>query len=101
MAPTSFTAGAAAIAVSGLHLLTSVNADSLWSGNILPLTIGHRGLLSKYPENTLISYQAALEVRMRELRSSTCLRISRPAAHAAEASAGWIDGDVDRRSPPQ
>jgi glycerophosphoryl diester phosphodiesterase len=34
--------------------------DSIQGGLTLPLAIGHRGLSSLYPENTLISFQAAL-----------------------------------------
>ena len=34
--------------------------DSIQGGLTLPLAIGHRGLSSLYPENTLISFEAAL-----------------------------------------
>ena len=34
--------------------------DSISGGLTLPLAIGHRGLSATYPENTLISFQAAL-----------------------------------------
>jgi len=34
--------------------------DSIQGGLILPLAIGHRGLSASYPENTLISFAAAL-----------------------------------------
>ena len=49
-------------AVLALLFLTAAAAlrDSIVGGLTLPLAIGHRGLLSTYPENTLISFAAAL-----------------------------------------
>jgi glycerophosphoryl diester phosphodiesterase len=45
-----------------LIVLSSVGAraDSIQGGLTLPLAIGHRGLSASYPENTLISFAAAL-----------------------------------------
>lgn len=49
-----------------LALSALLGSAASFRGNIrpataLPMIIGHRGLLSKYPENTLISFQAALD----------------------------------------
>jgi glycerophosphoryl diester phosphodiesterase len=40
--------------------LAAASADSIRGGLTLPLAIGHRGLSSLYPENTLISFESAL-----------------------------------------
>lgn len=45
-----------------LSFLHSGQSGSIHRGTSLPFVIGHRGLLSKYPENTMISFIAALQV---------------------------------------
>ena len=48
------------LCITTLFFIT-IESGSIHRGNSLPLIIGHRGLLSKYPENTMISFIAALE----------------------------------------
>ncbi len=41
-------------------IFLAASADSIRGGLTLPLAIGHRGLSSLYPENTLLSFEMAL-----------------------------------------
>ena len=51
-----------AILLCGFVSAASVRLrDSIQGGLVLPLAIGHRGLSSLYPENTYMSFLAALE----------------------------------------
>lgn len=49
------------VAAAGLRALDGSLVGGLRLGQIMPFVIGHRGIPSVYPENTMISFQAALQ----------------------------------------
>lgn len=66
----------ATVAAANLRALDG-SAVGLRSGQIMPFVIGHRGIPSVYPENTMISFQAALQAGVDGIESDLHLTLDK------------------------